>query len=91
MAKATSLTWTTIATTTLTLWANYVQGVAWSLEQSGLRLAGMDAVLGGNVSVWQRIAAGAAVEVGAAQRSFPWRRRANWGGGPEIARARPAR
>ena len=31
------------------LWANYVQGIAWSLEQAGLRLTGMDAVLSGNV------------------------------------------
>ena len=40
------------------LWVNYVQGMAWSLEQSGLRLTGMDAVLGGNVVALYRAVTG---------------------------------
>ena len=31
------------------LWSNYMQGVAWSLQEAGLQLTGMDAVVSGNV------------------------------------------
>ena len=69
------------------LWANYVQGMAWSLEQSGLRLAGMDAVLGGNVPRGSGLSSSAAVEVGAAHAFLAASGELARLSGPEIARA----
>ncbi len=31
------------------LWSNYMMGMAWVLEEQGVRLQGMDAVVSGNV------------------------------------------
>ena len=31
------------------LWSNYVQGIAWSLQELGLKLVGIDGVISGNV------------------------------------------
>lgn len=69
------------------LWANYVQGMAWSLEQSGLRLTGMDAVLGGNVPRGSGLSSSAAVEVGAAHAFLAASGELPRLSGPEIARA----
>ena len=48
------------------LWSNYVQGVAWSLEQGGIRLTGLDAVISGNVPRGSGLSSSAAVEVASA-------------------------
>lgn len=69
------------------LWANYVQGMAWSLEQAGLRLAGMDAVLSGNVPRGSGLSSSAAVEVGAAHAFMAASGELARLSGPEIARA----
>jgi galactokinase len=69
------------------LWANYVQGVAWSLEQAGLRLVGMDAVLSGNVPRGSGLSSSAAVEVGAAHAFMAAAGELSRLNGPEIARA----
>ena len=45
------------------LWANYVMGMAWSLEQAGLHLTGIDAVVSGNVPRGSGLSSSAAVEV----------------------------
>ena len=69
------------------LWVNYVQGMAWSLEQAGLRLVGMDAVLSGNVPRGSGLSSSAAVEVGAAHAFLAAAGELSRLNGPEIARA----
>jgi len=48
------------------LWLNYVQGMAQSLEQEGVRLVGIDAVFSGNVPRGSGLSSSAALEVGTA-------------------------
>lgn len=48
------------------LWANYVQGVAWVLQEQGLTLTGMDAVISGNVPRASGLSSSAALEVASA-------------------------
>ena len=48
------------------LWLNYIQGIAQSLEQEGIRLTGIDAVLGGNVPRASGLSSSAALEIAAA-------------------------
>lgn len=69
------------------LWANYVQGMAWSLEQAGLQLTGMDAVLSGNVPRGSGLSSSAAVEVSAAHAFMAAAGELSRLSGPEIARA----
>jgi galactokinase len=47
-------------------WSNYVRGVAFFLEQRGLHLAGMDAVVGGDVPIGAGLSSSAAIEVASA-------------------------
>ena len=49
------------------LWTNYVMGVAWSLAVEGLTLAGIDAVMSGNVPRGSGLSSSAALEVATAQ------------------------
>ena len=49
------------------LWINYIQGVAQALQQKGLQLRGMDAVLSGNVPRASGLSSSAALEVAAAK------------------------
>ena len=49
------------------LWSNYVQGVAWVLEEQGVRLAGMDALISGNVPRASGLSSSAALEVATAK------------------------
>jgi len=44
-------------------WADYPRGVAWALEQHGLSLAGMEAVLASEVPIGGGLSSSAAVEV----------------------------
>jgi galactokinase len=69
------------------LWANYVQGMAWSLEQLGLPLTGMDAVISGNVPRGSGLSSSAAVEVGAAHAFLAAANALSDLSGPQIARA----
>lgn len=48
------------------LWLNYIQGMAWSLEQEGVRLVGVDAVVSGNVPRGSGLSSSAALEIAAA-------------------------
>lgn len=47
-------------------WSNYVRGVAWSLMAAGHELAGLDAVIEGNVPIGAGLSSSAAVEVASA-------------------------
>ncbi|MBK8048929.1 MAG: galactokinase [Anaerolineales bacterium] len=69
------------------LWGNYIQGTAWSLEQTGLRLVGIDAVLGGNVPRGSGLSSSAAVEVGAAHAFLAASGLLDALPGPQIAKA----
>jgi galactokinase len=48
------------------LWTNYIQGVAWSLEEQGLRLTGIDGVISGNVPRGSGLSSSAALEIASA-------------------------
>lgn len=48
------------------LWSNYVQGVAWALEELGLPLRGFDGVISGNVPRASGLSSSAALEVATA-------------------------
>ena len=49
------------------LWSNYIQGVAWVLEEKGIRLNGMDALVSGNVPRASGLSSSAALEVATAK------------------------
>ncbi len=44
-------------------WSNYVRGVAWSLQEDGHKLTGMDAVIAGDVPIGAGLSSSAAIEV----------------------------
>ena len=44
-------------------WSNYQRGVAWALQQEGLELAGLEAVITGDVPIASGLSSSAAVEV----------------------------
>ncbi len=44
-------------------WSNYVRGVAWSLQEDGHKLTGMDAVIAGDVPIGAGLSSSAATEV----------------------------
>lgn len=48
------------------LWSNYMQGVAWALQEAGLQLVGMDAVVSGNVPKGSGLSSSAALEIATA-------------------------
>lgn len=45
------------------LWSNYIQGVAWALQEAGLHLTGMDAVISGNVPKGSGLSSSAALGI----------------------------
>lgn len=49
------------------LWVEYIQGVAWALQESGFALRGWDAVLVGDVPIGAGLSSSAAVELAAAR------------------------
>ena len=69
------------------LWANYVQGMAWSLEQLGLRLVGIDAVISGNVPRGSGLSSSAALEVATAHALLGAADHLDSLTGPQIAKA----
>ncbi|GIK74042.1 MAG: galactokinase [Chloroflexota bacterium] len=48
------------------LWLNYIQGMAQSLEEEGIRLVGIDAVVSGNVPRGSGLSSSAALEIASA-------------------------
>lgn len=56
-------------------WADYPRGVAWALQQRGVHLVGMEAVLASNVPVGAGLSSSAAVEVAFA---YTWQRLAGF-------------
>jgi galactokinase len=52
-----------------TLWAEYIKGVAWSMQEAGLSLKGWDGVIIGDVPMGAGLSSSAAIEV-AASRAF---------------------
>ncbi|MBI2941010.1 MAG: galactokinase [Chloroflexi bacterium] len=48
-------------------WSNYVRGVAWSLQEKGATLCGVDAVIEGDVPVAAGLSSSAAIEVATAR------------------------
>jgi galactokinase len=48
------------------LWANYMQGVAWALQEAGLTLIGIDGVVSGNVPKASGLSSSAALEIATA-------------------------
>src|SRR5687768_11555486 len=48
------------------LWANYVMGVAWVLQELGIKLVGFDGVISGNVPRASGLSSSAALEVATA-------------------------
>ncbi len=44
-------------------WANYTMGVAWALEEAGVRLAGLEGVVSGNVPRGSGLSSSAALEI----------------------------
>ncbi len=49
------------------LWANYLQGIVWVLEEKGIELSGMDALISGNVPRASGLSSSAALEVAVAK------------------------
>ena len=47
-------------------WSNYPRGVAWALQEKGIRLRGMDAVVHGDVPLGSGLSSSAAIEVATA-------------------------
>jgi galactokinase len=48
------------------LWSNYVQGVSWALQQQGLALRGLEALISGNVPRGSGLSSSAAIEIATA-------------------------
>ena len=65
--RGTNSTWTSCAYDKDVLWANYVQGVVWVLEEQGVQLNGMDALISGNVPRASGLSSSAALEVATAK------------------------
>ena len=69
------------------LWANYIQGMAWSLEESGITLTGIDAVISGNVPKASGLSSSAALEIATANALLYAANAIDRLSGPEIAKA----
>jgi galactokinase len=69
------------------LWCNYVQGVAWSLQNEGLTLCGIDGVVSGNVPRGSGLSSSAALEIASAQALMTAAGEQDRLSGPQVARA----
>ncbi len=59
------------------LWIEYMQGVAWALQEAGLTLNGWEGVVGGDVPIGAGLSSSAAIELATARAfsevsGFPW-------------------
>jgi galactokinase len=68
-------------------WANYVQGVAWSLAEQGLSLVGIEGIISGNVPRGSGLSSSAALEIAAAKAFMAAAGQLDALPGPQIARA----
>lgn len=69
------------------LWSNYMQGVAWSLQEAGLQLTGMDAVVSGNVPKGSGLSSSAALEIATAHAFMFANGQEGKLTGPQVAKA----
>jgi galactokinase len=69
------------------LWTNYVQGVAWSLQEQGLTLTGLDGVISGNVPRGSGLSSSAALEIAAAMGLLTAAGQVDRLSGPQLAQA----
>jgi galactokinase len=69
------------------LWTNYVMGVAWVLQESGIKLAGFDGVISGNVPRASGLSSSAALEVATATALLAASEQSNALDGVKIALA----
>jgi len=69
------------------LWSNYVQGIAWSLQESGLTLTGIDGLISGNVPRGSGLSSSAALEVAAAKALLTASGQPAALPGPQLAKA----
>ena len=69
------------------LWTNYVQGVAWSLQELGIPLRGFDGVISGNVPRASGLSSSAALEVATATAFLAASDQSDALTGVQIARA----
>lgn len=68
------------------LWANYVMGVAWALQEQGIPLVGVDAAISGNVPRGSGLSSSAAIEIATAVAMLAASGQSNALAGPQIAR-----
>ncbi|MCB0108001.1 MAG: galactokinase, partial [Caldilineaceae bacterium] len=69
-----------------TLWANYMQGVVWSLLEAGATLTGIDAVVSGNVPKASGLSSSAALEIATAVALLNASNESERLTGPEVAK-----
>ncbi len=69
------------------MWANYVQGMAWALEELGVKLTGIDAVISGNVPRASGLSSSAAIEIASAMAFLSAAGRMDALSGTQIAKA----
>jgi len=69
------------------LWINYVQGIAWALQELGLKLTGLDGVISGNVPRGSGLSSSAALEIAAAGAFLTVSGQEEALTGPQIAQA----
>ncbi len=69
------------------LWSNYVQGMAWSLQESGIKLVGIDGVISGNVPRASGLSSSAALEVAMAKALLTASGQLAVLDGPQLAKA----
>ncbi|MBX3014341.1 MAG: galactokinase [Caldilineaceae bacterium] len=69
------------------LWSNYVQGIAWSLQEAGLQLTGIDGVISGNVPKGSGLSSSAALEIATAHAFLHAAGQAGALTGPQVAKA----
>lgn len=69
------------------LWANYIQGMAWSLAEAGITLTGIDAVISGNVPKASGLSSSAALEIATANALLYAANATAQLTGPQIAKA----
>lgn len=70
-----------------TLWANYIQGTAWALQEAGVTLTGIDAVVSGNVPKASGLSSSAALEIATANAFLSASNALDQLTGPQVAQA----